>query len=110
MPIYEYRCAACSKVSSILVRSPKTAAKPACQHCGSKQLKKLISAAARRKSVSDVINEYGAPNPGEAYRDPRQIGQWAEKRFEQMGVEMPESSRKLIDAARDGVFPDETDI
>lgn len=109
MPIYEYRCEACAKVSSILVRSPQ-AAQPECQHCGSRALKKLISKVARKKSAGDVVAEYGTPRPGEPYRDPRQIGQWMERRFEQYGVELPESSRAMIDAAREGVLPDEVDL
>ena len=105
MPIYEYRCDACAGVSTILVRSRK-AAEPACQHCGSHALTKLISTVARRRSVGDVQDEYGVPRPGEEYRDPRQIGAWVERRFEQYGMEVPQETRAMIDAAREGELPD----
>ena len=105
MPIYEYRCQDCSKLSSILVRSPKTAAAPACQHCGSAHLKKVISRVGRLRTQGDVVGEYGTPRPGEAYSDPRQIGSWVERRFESYGMEVPEETRRMIDAAREGELP-----
>jgi len=110
MPIYEYRCADCEQDSSIFVRSPKTAKPPVCEHCGSLNLGRKVSAVARRRSTADVVNEYGVSNPNIGTRDPRQVGHWVEERFKQFGVEVPESSRKLIDAARDGVLPPEVDI
>lgn len=106
MPIYEYRCEDCTKLSSILVRSPKTAAAPVCQHCGSGHLKKVMSKVSRLKTQGDVLQKYGSPRPGEAYSDPRQIGSWVEKRFESYGMPVPEETRKMIDAAREGDLPD----
>lgn len=105
MPIYEYRCEECAKLSNILVRSPKTAAAPVCQHCGGVRLKKLMSRVGRLKTQSDVAQEYGTPRPGETYSDPRQIGTWVERQFESYGMEVPEETRRMIDAAREGELP-----
>lgn len=105
MPIYEYRCEECAKLSTVLVRSPKTAAAPHCHHCGSARLKKAISKVGRLKTQSDVVQEHGTPRPGEAYSDPRQIGSWVEKRFKSYGMPVPEETRKMIDAAREGELP-----
>ena len=41
MPIYEYKCQKCSAVFEALVRGRE---KPACPDCGSRRLKKLVSA------------------------------------------------------------------
>lgn len=105
MPIYEYRCDECAKVSSIFFRQPKTAAAPVCQHCGSARLNRVISSVGRLKSQSDVREQYGSPRPGERYSDPRQIGRWVESQFEAYGVDLPEESRRMIDAAREGELP-----
>ncbi|MBM4410456.1 MAG: zinc ribbon domain-containing protein [Chloroflexi bacterium] len=105
MPIYEYRCEECAKLSSILVRSPKSAAAPVCQHCGGTRLKKVMSRVVRLRTHGDVTQEYGIPRPGEPYSDPRQIGTWVERRFESYGMEVPEETRRMIDAARDGELP-----
>ena len=107
MPIYEYRCESCERVSSIFVRSAKAELSPRCEHCGSTKMKRLMSRVARSKSTQDVLDEYGAPATGEAYRDPRQIGSWVEKRFESYGMDVPAETRDMIERAREGELPDE---
>ena len=56
MPIYEYRCKQCKKVSAILMRNT-SARKPACKHCGSEAVDKIISSFAvvhgRNQSLDD---------------------------------------------------------
>jgi len=106
VPIYEYRCQACERVSSILVRSARTEVKPKCEHCGSKRMKRLMSRLSRVKSESQVMDELGMPDPGGTIQDPRQIGRWVERRFEDYGMEVPAETRDMIDAARDGELPD----
>lgn len=43
--------------------------------------------------------------PPEYYKDPRNIGRWAEKRFQDMGMEMPDNVKETIQAAREGELP-----
>jgi hypothetical protein len=45
------------------------------------------------------------PGP-DYYKDPRNIGRWAEKRFDEMGVEMPPQLHEEIQAAREGTLPE----
>jgi putative FmdB family regulatory protein len=104
MPIYEYRCEACGAVSSVFVRSASTAVEPACERCGSMKLSRLISTVARVKSARDVIDERGEGSEG-GISDPRQIGRWVERRFEEYGIEVPAETREAIDRAREGDLP-----
>lgn len=110
MPIYEYRCEDCHKTTSVFVRSARTKVEARCEHCESKRLTRLVSRVARVKTEQDVLDELGAPGAGgrpeDAYKDPRQIGHWVEKRFEEYGMDLPEETREMIDAARDGELPD----
>ena len=46
MPIYQYQCQQCGEVSEFLLRSSVEGEAPACPSCGSRNLKKLISAPA----------------------------------------------------------------
>jgi putative FmdB family regulatory protein len=101
MPIYEYRCADCSKVTSIFVRSASTTVEATCEHCGSTAVSRMVSKVARLKTDSDVLEDYG----GEGIQDPRQIGRWVEKRFEDYGMELPSETREAIDRARSGELP-----
>lgn len=46
MPIYEYRCEDCGKVSEILQRGPKQEEPLVCPNCGSSRMRKLMSSPA----------------------------------------------------------------
>ena len=109
MPIYEYRCAACEGITEAFHRALEGATLPKCEHCGSTRVTRAISRFNTGKTEKQILDEYGVPDPGagpDAYKDPRQIGRWAEKRFDEMGVEMPAEAQQMIDAAREGELPD----
>jgi putative FmdB family regulatory protein len=107
MPIYEYKCAACERLTSVFTRSVGSPAEAECRHCGSKKLARMMSKFAHHKSEGDILRDYGSePKRLEDYKDPRQIGRWAERKFDEFGMEMPHEARKMIDAAREGDFPD----
>ncbi|MEX2015223.1 MAG: zinc ribbon domain-containing protein [Candidatus Hydrogenedentales bacterium] len=107
MPIYEYKCADCGRLTSVFTRSAAAEVKAECRNCGSKKLERSMSKFAVRRTDADVIRDYGAePSRLEDYKDPRQIGRWAERKFDEFGMDMPSEARKMIDAAREGEFPD----
>ena len=108
MPIYEFRCAGCSKVTNYFTRKVDLAVSPACEHCGSAKTSRMMSKFGRTYSQSDIIEKYGDPSDGgpDSYRDPRQIGTWVEKKFQNYGMDLPDGAREMIDAAREGDFPD----
>ena len=108
MPIYEYRCPECNAITEAFHRSLERAVIPSCERCGAEGLERAVSRFATPKTEAQVMEQYGSPGPGsgpDAYKDPRQIGRWAEERFEQMGVEMPAEAQQMIDAAREGDLP-----
>lgn len=108
MPIYEYRCDMCGGMSSFFTKTIDTPVKPVCVHCHGKDMRRVISAFAMGKSGRPVQDNYssgmGMP-PLDYYRDPRNIGRHVEDSFAQHGVEMPESVRDTIQAAREGDLP-----
>jgi putative FmdB family regulatory protein len=106
MPIYEYKCQDCDRLTSVFVKSISSEVDATCRHCGGSKLSRAISGFAYHKSEQTILAEYGAePKRVEDYRDPRQIGRWVERRFGEMGEELPEQTRKMIDAAREGELP-----
>jgi putative FmdB family regulatory protein len=106
MPIYEYKCQDCGRLTSVFVRSIGSEVDATCRHCGGSKLSRAISGFAYHKSEATILQEYGSePKRVEDYRDPRQIGRWVERRFSEMGEELPEQTRKMIDAAREGELP-----
>lgn len=107
MPIYEFRCQDCGRLSSVFTRTVAATVEPRCSHCGSARLEKAVSRFAYHKSEADILRDYGAePKRLEDYKDPRQIGRWAERKFKEFGIEMPKEAREMIDAAREGEFPE----
>lgn len=106
MPIYEFVCRDCGKLTSIFTKAVNAPFDAACRACGSRNLERALSRFAYHKSEQAVLEQYGAePQRLEDYKDPRQIGRWVERRFQEMGVEVPGEARRMIDAAREGELP-----
>lgn len=105
MPVYEFLCPRCHTVSSVLVKSVTAPVTPQCDSCGSQELVRMVSRFAYHKSTQTIWEESGEPqrSPGlDYYKDPRNIGRWTEKKFKDMGVDMPDSIKSDIQAAREG--------
>ena len=107
MPIYEFKCADCGRLNSVFTRSVGSPVAGKCKHCRSNKLERSLTRFAYHKSEGDILRDYGAePKRLEDYKDPRQIGRWAERKFDEFGMDMPKEAREMIDAAREGDFPD----
>lgn len=107
MPIYELKCSDCGRLTSVFTRTVDSPITANCDHCGSKKLQKTFSKFAYHKSEADILRDYGSePTRLEDYKDPRQIGRWTERKFEEFGMDVPQEARKMIDAAREGEFPE----
>jgi putative FmdB family regulatory protein len=110
MPIYEYKCNKCKARFSTLVRSWKETGPAACPRCGSENIERTVSTFAYHKSTQTIHEESGEPslNSGaDFYKDPRNIGRWTEKKFQDAGMEVPQEIKEEISAARDGKLPDD---
>ena len=108
MPIYEYRCRSCGEISSFFTKSIGTPVEAVCAHCQSRDMQRRMSPFATGKSVQSVQADHpagiGTPAP-DYYKDPRNIGRHVEESFSRHGIEVPQSVRKTIDAAREGKLP-----
>ena len=56
MPLYEYRCGDCQKITSVLVYSYSENQQPCCEHCESNDLQRLISKFSFRPSWGSSLN------------------------------------------------------
>ncbi|MBM3149242.1 MAG: hypothetical protein FJ022_02225 [Chloroflexi bacterium] len=109
MPIYEFYCPSCRKKSSVFTRAVVPSLAPRCTACGSGDLVRLVSSFAYHKSIQTIHEESGEPtlHPSpDYYKDPRNIGRWVEKRFTDMGMELPGEIQQKIQAAREGEMPE----
>jgi len=107
MPVYEFRCQSCQRKASFFVRKIGGSVEAVCPTCGSSDLIRLFSSFAYHKSLSTIHEESGSPDAAgpDYYKDPRNIGRWTEKKFEEMGMEIPSEVGEMIQAAREGDLP-----
>jgi putative FmdB family regulatory protein len=104
MPIYEFQCPECEHRFSVLERRI-TKVTPPCPECGHAETVRLISRVQVHQTEGSVHASSGSPGSPGYYSDPRNIGRTTERRFEQMGVELPGSVKEQIQAARQGELP-----
>ncbi len=105
MPIYEFFCPNCQRKLSIFVKSIAAYTEATCPYCGSGELVRLMSNFGISRTIKSVHEEFSNPNSPDYYKDPRNIGRWVEKKFREMGEEVPSQVREMIDAAREGEMP-----
>ena len=113
MPIYEFRCGDCHQVSSFFTRSINSELDPVCSHCQGRDMQRRMSTFATGKTVQSVHEQFPSLGGGSAldyYSDPRNIGRHVEESFQRHGLEMPDSVRDDISAAREGTLPKDLDI
>jgi len=60
MPIYEFKCRDCGRLSSVFTRSIASPVDAECKHCGSRALERALSRFAYHKSEQSVLADYGA--------------------------------------------------
>ena len=104
MPIFEYECGRCGRMSSQVVLGSEKKSRPACPHCGSTRTKRVMSSFAVVFSESSRMAEFDTSKPRDEsfYRDSRNVGMWAKKRAKEMGVDLGSKFDETVEKARSG--------
>lgn len=118
MPIYEYRCNDCQRISSFFVRTVNdTVVNLICSACNSDKLERCVSKFAVHRTEAAVWEESGEPsmfsNNPDYYKDPRNIGRYTEQKLKSLGIDMDSEEhrdtfagvKETIAAAREGELP-----
>jgi putative FmdB family regulatory protein len=100
MPIYEYRCEACGRVSTVLVLKQE-GFEPVCKQCGGKNLTKLISRVAYLRSEADRMERLADPSRlgGLDENDPASMARWMKRMGKEMGEDMGEDFDQMVEQA-----------
>jgi putative FmdB family regulatory protein len=104
MPIYEYRCQACNKRTSVFVRSITSPVRAACEHCGSKKLTRLISRVVVHRGASSLDDDSAFEDVDE--NDPRQMARLMRQMGEEAGEEMGPEFDEMVSRLEAGEDPE----
>ena len=105
MPIFEYECARCRRVSShVVMRTSGRRERIVCPECGGARLKRVMSSFAVVESEASRLATFDTSKPRDEsfYRDSRNVGMWAKKRAKQMGVDLGPKFEATVEKARSG--------
>jgi len=109
MPIYEYRCSNCRRRVDIFVQGFSPPTDPSCNKCGSKELHRIYSSFAMRRSkndrgVYDEILSDSKLTSGLMRNDPRALAEWSRKMARATGEDVTPESEEImsrLDAGED---------
>ncbi len=104
MPIYEYECAACARISSHVVLGTRRSPRPSCPHCGSVKTRRVMSSFAVVTTEASRLSEFDTSKPRDEsfYRDSRNVGLWAKKRAKELGADLGPQFEATVEKARSG--------
>ncbi len=104
MPIYEYECADCARLSSHIVMGVRRRPRLACPACGATRLRRVMSSFAVVESESSRLANFDTSRPRDEsfYRDSRNVGLWARKRAKEMGADLGSKFEETVESARSG--------
>ena len=103
MPIHEYRCQECGKVSSIFFRSFSTVSTPSCPSCNSASMERKISRVIHLKGrqrleeldTNRMLAGAGGPDKGRQAR-------WARRVADELGEELGADYRDMAEKVEAG--------
>ena len=104
MPIYEYRCRACGRITSALIMKPEEEGAVRCARCGDAGLDRVLSRVAHHKTEAQRLREFdpGAPRDDSFYKDSRNVGLWAKKRAQELGADLGSQFDEVVERGRTG--------
>jgi putative FmdB family regulatory protein len=108
VPIYEYRCHACRKRTSLFTRSIGAPDAATCDHCGSRETSRLISRVAVLRPDGDDIGSFDESSLADVdENDPRSMARWVRKMSRQMGEPMDAEMEADLERMEAGELPDD---
>jgi putative FmdB family regulatory protein len=101
MPIYEYQCEECGKISEFLVIRTDEVSTPQCKRCKSKKMTRVLSKVRVIRSEESRMESLADPSKwGDLdERDPKSMAKWMKKMGKELGEDMGEDVDTMVEEA-----------
>ncbi len=101
MPIYEYRCDDCGKISEYLFIKTDEAFTPQCKRCKSKKMTRVLSKVRVIRSEESRMESLADPSKwsGIDEKDPKSMARWMKRMGKELGEDMGEDVDQMVDEA-----------
>jgi putative FmdB family regulatory protein len=101
MPIYEYKCKDCGKISEFLLIKTDETFIPQCKWCKSKKMSRVLSRVRVVRSEESRMESLADPSKwgGLDERDPRSMARWMKRMGKEMGEDMGGDVDQMVDEA-----------
>jgi len=101
MPIYEYQCEDCGKISEFLLIKSEQPFTPQCKRCKSKKMARVLSRVRVVRSEESRMESLADPSKwgGLDEKDPKSMAKWMKKMGKEMGEDMGEDVDQMVDEA-----------
>ena len=104
MPIYEYRCGDCKRKVTVLTLRVSEAVDAVCEHCGGRNLTRLMSRFAMLKSedarLDDLTDDSSLSGLDES--DPKSMARWMRKMGKELGEDAGDDFDEMVDEMEAG--------
>ncbi|MCL4503588.1 MAG: zinc ribbon domain-containing protein [Deltaproteobacteria bacterium] len=101
MPIYEYQCQDCRRVSGFLILNLNESFTPVCPKCGSSALVRVLSRVHVRLSEETRLERLADPSAwsGVDENDPKSMARMLKKMTQEMGEESGDEVDQMVEEA-----------
>ena len=101
MPIYEFRCSDCGKISEFLIIKTDDRVAPQCKRCGSKKMSRVLSRVRVVRSEESRIESLADPSKwGDLdEKDPRSMAKMMKRMGKEFGEEMGDMDMEEMEQA-----------
>ena len=100
MPIYEYRCEDCGKISEFLLIKTEEIVVPQCKRCKSKKMSRILSRVRIIRSEESRLESLSDPSKwGDLdEKDPKSMAKWAKRMGKELGEDV-DGMDEMVDEA-----------
>jgi putative FmdB family regulatory protein len=100
MPIYEYRCEDCGKISEFLLIKTEEIVVPQCKRCKSKKMSRILSRVRVIRSEESRLESLSDPSKwGDLdEKDPKSMAKWAKRMGKELGEDV-DGMDEMVDEA-----------